>query len=270
MLKSALFLLIWLVSTTSAWAINLQGELTQGSLVRGTIAPGGQVWLNDQALQVSRDGHFAMGFSRDADGPQILRWRLVDGSQNQRALSLSKRQYAIQKIEGLPPKMVSPPAEVLERIKQDNLQVAMARKRTDQRTDFMQSFIWPAEGPISGVYGSQRILNGTPKRPHFGVDVAAAVGTPVYAPANGIVTLWVPDMYYSGGTMIIDHGHAISSTFLHLHASHVKEGDHVQQGQLVAEIGATGRVTGAHLDWRMNWGKVRVDPALLVPPRTTP
>ncbi|MGY0583956.1 MAG: M23 family metallopeptidase, partial [Paraglaciecola chathamensis] len=134
-------------------------------------------------------------------------------------------------------------------------------------TDFSQDFIWPAQGPISGVYGSQRVLNGQPKRPHYGVDVAAPTGTPVYAPADGVVTLFVPDMYYSGGTMIIDHGLGVSSTFLHLSKGLVQVGDNVKQGQLVAEIGATGRVTGAHLDWRMNWMNVRIDPALLVPKR---
>ena len=130
---------------------------------------------------------------------------------------------------------------------------------------FTQSFILPAVGPITGVYGSQRVFNGEPRRPHFGVDVAGPVGTPVVAPADGVVRLYVADMYYSGGTLIIDHGHQVTSTFIHLHKSHVKAGDRVKQGQLIAEIGDTGRVTGAHLDWRINWGKVRVDPQLLVP-----
>ncbi|GAB5378797.1 MAG: M23 family metallopeptidase [Aliiglaciecola sp.] len=260
-------LAMWLFLASAANALELDGEFTQGSLIRGKAPSQTQIWLNDKALKVSQQGYFAFGFGRDAKLQHELKWVDVDGKTQVKDIVLHKRDYQVQRIEGLPPKMVTPPEEVLARIKQDNRQVAQARKMDDDRIDFMQSFIWPSDGPISGVYGSQRVLNGQPKRPHFGVDVAAPVGTPVYAPADGVVTLWVPDMYYSGGTMIIDHGHSISSTFLHLHAGHVKVGDRVKQGQLVAEIGATGRVTGAHLDWRMNWGSERIDPELLVPPR---
>ena len=133
-------------------------------------------------------------------------------------------------------------------------------------TIFLAGFIWPLQGPITGVYGSQRILNGEPRRPHFGVDVAAPTGTPVVAPADAIVTLVHPDMYFSGGTLIMDHGHGLSSTFIHLHKVLVEEGQVVKQGDVVAEVGATGRVTGPHLDWRMNLFTVRIDPELLVPP----
>jgi len=251
----------------SAYALELQGQLTQGSLIRGQTLIGTKIWLNNEVIDVSVDGYFAFGFGRDAKLKHTLKWTTPDGKEQTKILDLVKRTYDIQRIDGLPSKFVSPPKEVTKRIRLDNSQVAKARSLRDQRTDFMQTFIWPAKGPISGVYGSQRVLNDKPKRPHFGVDVAGPVGTPVVAPADGIVTLWVADMYYSGGTMIIDHGFGISSTFLHLEASHVKKGDKVTQGQLVAEIGATGRVTGAHLDWRINWKKQRLDPALLVPPR---
>lgn len=251
----------------AAHAVELRGELTQGSLLRGKLPAGSQVWLNDEPLLITDDGLFVLGFGRDAELSHQLKWQSVDGKVHTKTLTLNKREYDIQRIDGLPPKMVTPPEDVLERIREDNKAVAAARLRDDMRTDFNQRFIWPAEGRISGVYGSQRVLNGEPKRPHFGVDVAGPTGTPVYAPASGLVTLWVPDMYYSGGTMIIDHGLGVSSAFLHLHKSHVKVGDYVQQGDLVAEIGGTGRVTGPHLDWRINWFKERVDPALLVPPR---
>ena len=247
--------------------IQLQGEWTQGSLIRGQVEPGTQVWLNDQALKIADSGHFAFGFGRDAELSHQLKWRDSSGHEYSKALSLSAREYAVQKIEGIPSKYVSPPKEVLARIRKDNQQVGQARKLNDDRIDFTQSFIWPAKGPISGVYGSRRVFNGVAKRPHFGVDVAAPTGTPVYAPADGVVSLFVPDMYYSGGTMLIDHGHGVSSTFLHLSKGHVTTGTVVKQGQLVAEIGATGRVTGAHLDWRINWFKERLDPALLVPKR---
>ncbi|MDO6693416.1 M23 family metallopeptidase [Aliiglaciecola sp. 3_MG-2023] len=267
MLKVVITTLFSLLISVNVIAIELEGELSQGALIRGKAPSGSQVWLDGKALTVSEQGYFVFGFGRDAELKHELSWQAPKQPKQQQDVILKKREYDVQRIEGLPPKMVTPPEDVLARIRLDNQQVAKARSRRDPRVDFMQTFIWPAEGPISGVYGSQRVLNGQPKRPHFGVDVAAPTGTSVYAPADGIVTLWVPDMYYSGGTMIIDHGHGVSSTFLHLHAGHVKVGDIVQQGQLVAEIGATGRVTGAHLDWRMNWQNQRVDPALLVPQR---
>ncbi|MFT5677094.1 MAG: murein DD-endopeptidase MepM/ murein hydrolase activator NlpD [Paraglaciecola sp.] len=256
-----------LTNATLLNALELNGELTQGSLIRGQLEPGSRLWLNEQEVKVADSGHFVFGFGRDAKLKHQLKWRDVQGNDQTESLEISPRQYDTQKIEGIASKYVSPPKEVLERIRQDNQQVAKARKLNDDRIDFSHDFIWPAAGPISGVYGSQRVFNGVPKRPHFGVDVAAPTGTPVYAPADGVISLFVPDMYYSGGTMLIDHGHGVSSTFLHLSKGHVAAGTVVKQGQLVAEIGATGRVTGAHLDWRINWFKERLDPALLVPKR---
>lgn len=265
------FLAIWCFCLLSLVAvaedIKLKGEMTQGSLIRGQVPVGHQVWLNDKPLKISPEGYFVFGFGRDAELSHQLKWIDNQGVEHSQSLQLQARTYDIQKIEGIPSKYVSPPKEVSARIKLDNQQISKARTLDDERTDFYQDFIWPAAGPISGVYGSQRVFNGTPKRPHFGLDVASPVGTAVYAPAAGIVTLFVPDMYYSGGTMIIDHGHGVSSTFLHLSKGHVEAGTKVKQGDLVAEIGATGRVTGAHLDWRINWFKERLDPALLVPKR---
>ena len=250
-----------------AEGIKLKGMMTQGSLIRGEVPAGSQVWLNDKPIKVSTEGYFVFGFGRDAKLTHQLKWRDNKDETHTQVLQLDSRTYKVQKIEGIASKYVSPPKEVTERIRRDNQQVAQARTANDDRTDFKSDFIWPAAGPISGVYGSQRVFNGVPKRPHFGVDVASPTGTSVYAPANGIVTLFVPDMYYSGGTMIIDHGHGVSSTFLHLSKGHVVAGTTVKQGDLVAEIGATGRATGPHLDWRINWFKERLDPALLVPKR---
>jgi murein DD-endopeptidase MepM/ murein hydrolase activator NlpD len=259
---------LWFLTFSAlASELQLKGEMTQGSLIRGQIPVGYQVWLNDTPLRISAAGYFAFGFGRDAQSTQQLKWLDNEGKQHVRSLQLQVRTYNVQKIEGIPSQYVSPPKAVSERIKRDNQQVAKARTLDDERSDFYQDFIWPAAGPISGVYGSQRVFNGIPKRPHFGVDVASPTGTAVYAPADGIVTLFVADMYYSGGTMIIDHGHGVSSTFLHLSKGHVAAGTVIKQGDLVAEIGATGRATGPHLDWRINWFKERLDPALLVPER---
>ena len=264
---SFVVILCFLTFSVFASELQLKGEMTQGSLIRGQVPVGHQVWLNDIPLKISADGYFAFGFGRDAKLTPQIKWLDNKGELHVKLLKLQVRTYNIQKIEGIPSQYVSPPKEVSERIKRDNQLVAIARTLNDDRSDFYQDFIWPAAGPISGVYGSQRVFNGTPKRPHFGVDVASPTGSPVYAPADGIVTLFVADMYYSGGTMIIDHGHGVSSTFLHLSKGHVVAGTSVKQGDLVAEIGATGRATGAHLDWRINWFKERLDPALLVPKR---
>ncbi|WP_239024146.1 M23 family metallopeptidase [Paraglaciecola marina] len=259
------FLLISFNVTASD--VVLKGVLTQGSLIRGQLPAGSQVWLDDKAIKISDGGQFAFGFGRDAALEHQLKWQDKNGLQHSKIITLYKRTYQEQKIEGVASKYVSPSKDVFARIRKDNQQIGNARTNNDDRLDFTQDFIWPAEGPISGVYGSRRVFNGTPKRPHFGLDVAGPTGTPVYAPADGIVTLFEPDMYYSGGTMIIDHGFGVTSTFLHLSKGLVTAGTKVKQGDLVAEIGATGRVTGAHLDWRINWFKERLDPALLVPKR---
>lgn len=245
----------------------LDGEFIQGGLVVGRTLPGSRVWQDDQAVRVSGDGVFLLGFTRDAPAASTLRIVLPGGREFSKSLSVRPREYRIQRIDGLPPGKVTPRRpEDLARIRKDAADAARARKRDDDRQDFLGGFVWPVTGPITGVYGSQRILNGEPRRPHFGVDVAAPTGTPVHAPAAGVVTLAVPDMYFSGGTLIIDHGHRLSSSFLHLSRLHVQVGDRVEQGDLIAEVGATGRVTGAHLDWRMNLRDRRIDPELLVAP----
>ena len=267
MIKLKTLLLGLLCISSALQALELRGELIQGSLLRGELMPGSAVWLNDEPVKVLPDGKFVVGFGRDAKLTQALRWQTPEGEVQTREITLTAREYPTQRIEGVPQAMVTPPKSVLERIKDDNWRVAKARKTSSERTDFAVDFIWPAEGPITGVYGSQRVFNGVPKRPHYGVDVGAPTGTQVIAPAGGKVTLAHPDLYYSGGTIIIDHGLGVNSTFLHLSKLTVKPGDLVEQGQKIGEIGATGRATGPHLDWRINWFSERLDPALLVPPR---
>lgn len=267
MTKFSRWLLVTLCVTSTVHALELKGELTQGSLLRSEVPAGTLVWLDDNPVKVLPDGKFVIGFGRDAAPAHTLRW-LVPGEQEQSTtLTLTAREYPTQRIEGVPQAMVTPPESVLARIKDDNWRVAQARKTSSELSYFANDFIWPAEGPVTGVYGSQRIFNGVPKRPHYGVDVGAPTGTPVVAPVGGVVTLAEPDLYYSGGTIIIDHGLGVNSTFLHLSKLTVKAGDKVTQGQKVGEIGATGRVTGPHLDWRINWFGERLDPALLVPAR---
>lgn len=247
--------------------VAISGQLVQGGLAFGSTHPGSRVFQDGVPLRVSANGDFLLGFTRDAPATSDLRVVMPDGGVVERTLQVAAREYQIQRIDGLPPGKVSPrsPAD-LARIRRDTAAVKEARRRDDDRQDFAGGFVWPVTGPITGVYGSQRILNGEPRRPHFGVDIAAPVGTAVYAPAPGIVTLAEPDMFFSGGTLILDHGYRLSSSFLHLHKLHVRTGDRVERGDLIAEVGATGRVTGAHLDWRMNLRDRRIDPQLLVPP----
>jgi len=259
-------LLMLFIATGQANALELNSPFTQGDIVIGQAIPGTQLVLDGTAVRVSPEGAFVFGFGRDAPPTARLQITFPDGRRETRYLTIQARRYDVQRIDGLPPKKVTPPKKVLARIGRESKQVAQARTEDIAKPYFLSGFRWPVKGRISGVYGSQRILNGEPRRPHYGVDVAAPVGTPVRAPADGIVTLTHPNMYYSGGTLIIDHGHGLSSSFLHLQKIHVKEGQAVKQGDVVATVGATGRVTGAHLDWRMNWFKERVDPTVLVPP----
>ena len=245
----------------------LTGEAIQGGLMVGSTTPGSRVWQDDQPVRVSAQGEFLLGFTRDAPAISALRIDLPNGDVLRETLQVAEREYRVQRVDGLPERKVTPRSpEDLARIRRDAVAVKKARARDEDRQDFLTGFTWPVLGPITGVYGSQRVLNGKPRRPHFGLDVAAPVGTPVRAPAPGIVTLAEPDMFFSGGTLIIDHGHQLTSSFLHLHKLHAEVGERVEQGDIVAEVGATGRVTGAHLDWRMNLRDRRIDPELLVPP----
>jgi murein DD-endopeptidase MepM/ murein hydrolase activator NlpD len=236
------------------------------------VIPGSVVTLDGQPLDVLEDGTFLAGFGRDAAPTSEL---VVEGERPCReTLQVGSRQYNISRVDGVPQKTVTPSAEHLDRIKRERALVVAAKSQRLRRPDLIQGalagFEWPATGRISGVYGSQRIYNGTPKSPHYGVDVAVPTGTPVYAPTAGVVTLAQPDLFYSGGTVILDHGYVLSSSFLHMSALHVAVGQEVRTGDLIGEVGATGRATGPHLDWRMSWRSERVDPQLLVPAMPKP
>lgn len=271
MLRHALLLLGILALLPPAWAdgLRLDGPVEQGGMLVGHAPPGSRVSQDGTTLRVSPEGVFLVGFGRDASPESVVQVVTPDGQTLTRTLQVARREYRVQRIDGLPPRKVTPRPEDMARIRADIAAVRHARDRDDPRTDFLAGFIWPAVGPISGVYGSQRILNGKPRWPHFGVDVAAPVGAPVVAPADGIVTLAAPDMFYSGNTLIVDHGFGLSSSFLHLSRILVREGQRVKRGQKIAEVGASGRVTGAHLDWRMNLRDKRIDPQLLVGPMPT-
>jgi len=265
-LLTFIFVSLSIGSATLCFAeLQLENVPTQSGLLRGHIDQGEQVVYAGQPLKTTPGGIFIIGFGRDVEPQQTLTWIDAAGTPHPYKLSLKQRKYDIQRIDGISKRMMNPSEEDLQRIHQEALQVAKARQHKSDRLNFQETFIWPVIGRISGIYGSQRILNGEPRRPHFGIDIAAVKGTPVIAPAGGVVTLAHQGMFYSGGTMIIDHGYGLSSSFLHLSKILVKVGDQVAQGEVIARVGASGRVTGPHLDWRINWFDQRLDPALLVP-----
>ena len=251
-------------------AVELQGSAIQGNLIFGLADPGSSVLLDGETIAISADGHFVIGFGRDETGTRKLQVTSTDGEIFQKNMPVQAREYAIERVDGLPPATVTPNPSALARIKEDGRMVANARLHREKQAYYANGFVWPAKGRISGVYGSQRVLNGEPRRPHFGLDIAAPEGTDVYAPADGLITMAHPDMYFSGGTIILDHGQGLSSSFLHLSKILVEAGTFVKQGDLIARIGSTGRASGPHLDWRMNWLDRRVNPQPLLGPMDGP
>jgi murein DD-endopeptidase MepM/ murein hydrolase activator NlpD len=246
--------------------LHLEGQLIQGGVVCGQVAPGSAVSLDGRQLRLSADGWFVFGFGRDAAERAELVVRLPEGSVERRTLEVSRRKYRVERVNGLAPREVTPRKEDLARIDADARLVGAAQRRDSDGLGFTQKVAWPVVGRISGVYGSQRILNGTPRAPHRGLDIAAAPGTPVGAMASGVVSLAEPGMYFTGGTVMIDHGHGLHSIYAHLRDVLVEAGEDVAQGAIVGTVGSTGRAAGPHLHWGVYWFGKAVDPALLVGP----
>ena len=253
-----------LLTTASQAEIKLSGEISQGGLVIGQAPLNSTVKLNDKVLPLTANGDFVFGFSRDDKTSYQLSVVTANGKQEIKNITPKKRDYNEQRIEGIKKSIMQPNPKAVARAAQDRKQVKAARTVFSESNAFAQGFIAPIDGVITGVYGSRRIYNGVPKYPHYGLDYAGKTGDPVKAPADGKVLLFVPDMFYSGGTMIIDHGHGVSSTFLHLSKSYVKAGAMVKQGDVIAAVGSSGRATGPHLDWRINWFDTKIDPALVL------
>jgi hypothetical protein len=246
--------------------LKIEGRLTQGGMAWGHVTPGAKVRFLKRDVRVGENGLFVIGFGRDFGPVADVVVTAPDGTRVSHVLNIKKRRYKIQRIDGLPKKMVSPGPKALKRIRRDNKLIGVARSHDTPEAHFARGFAWPVIGPISGVYGSQRVLNGEPRRPHFGVDVAMPTGTPVGAAASGTVVLAEKDLYFTGGTVSIDHGHGVTSLYMHLNSVTTRVGAAVAQGDQIGTIGKTGRATGAHLDWRINWFNQKIDPQLLVPP----
>jgi murein DD-endopeptidase MepM/ murein hydrolase activator NlpD len=256
----------WSAGVAQAEPLDLGGSFVQGGLVRGQVPPGSDVRFAGRKLLLDPEGRFLLGFGRDAASGESLTVRYPDGSRATRRLEIARRDYQIQRINGLPPRQVSPKAEDLVKIRAEARLIEVARQRDSAEPGVAVAFVWPATGPISGVFGSQRILNGEARTPHRGVDIAAPAGTPVGAMAAGVVTVAAPDMYFTGNTVMIDHGYGLHSIYAHLGELAVTVGQTVRQGEPVGRVGATGRVTGPHLHWGVYWFDEALDPALLVGP----
>ncbi len=239
-------------------------QVQQGSMVLGRVPPGSQVSHAGRSLGVTDYGTVVFGIGRDASGASQVEITSPDGQRRTVDIQVTPRDFPVERINGVPPKTVSPPPEIAERIRREQAGVSQARQRDERIPDFAEHFIWPVKGRISGRFGNQRVYNGTPGSAHSGMDIAAATGTLVKAPAGGIVTFANPDLYLTGGTVLLDHGYGISSNFLHLSKLDVKVGDRVAQGDVIGEVGATGRATGPHLHWGMNWFDTRIDPLLVL------
>ena len=262
---SLLFVLFMGMAAAETPSLELHGQLTQGGVIRAQTTAGSKVYLDGRLLQISEKGDFIFGLTADAPKQVQLTVHTPDGRLIEENLKITRRNYEVQRIDGLEPSKVNPPAEVYERIAKEVKMISKIRDISSPNLDAFDEFVWPVEGMITGVYGSRRILNGQPRSPHYGVDIACPEGTEIKAPAGGIVRM-IEDMYFSGITMVIDHGYGLSSTFLHLSKVRVAVNERVEQGQIIAEVGATGRVTGPHLDWRINWFERRLDPQSIAQP----
>ena len=262
MLRIILFLLIFVPSC--AFALSFEGKFVQGHFIIGKTQPATEIWIDKKQVKVTKDGYFVFGIGRDRKYDIVITSK-QDGKKTKIVKKIQKRQYKIQRIDGLPEKKVTPPKEVYERIKRENRLISNARAIDSNLTFFKNKFINPLENSIvTGVYGSQRILNGKPKWPHYGIDFAAKEGTKIKAMLSGTATLVETDLFYTGGTLIFDHGHGISTLYMHMKKINVKKGQKVKRGDIIGTVGSTGRSTGPHLDVRLNWFGTRLDPAVVL------
>jgi len=257
-MKKILILLFFFLSN-NVLAVEFQGKFIQGHFIIGKTEPNTKVLIGKKEVKVSKNGYFVFGIDRDRKF-DVLITKILNGNKEKIIKKVFKRKYKIQRIDGLDESKVTPPEEVYKRIKEENNRIGEARAINSDLVFFKDKFIMPVEGITTGVYGSQRILNGKPKWPHYGIDIAAKQGTNIKSSGTGVVTMAEDDLYYTGGTIIMDHGHGISTIYSHLETVIVSVGDKINQGDIIGTVGSTGRSTGPHLDFRINWFQTRLDP----------
>ena len=258
-MKKILILLLFFLSN-NVLAVEFQGKFMQGHFIIGKTEPDTKVLINEKEVRVTNDGYFVFGIGRDRKYNIVITLN-KDGDRQKIVKKVFKRKYNIQRIDGLPEEKVTPPEKVYARIKKENKLIGSARNIDSNLTHFKNKFTVPVENTIiTGVYGSQRILNGKPKRPHYGLDFAADEGAKIKAMLDGTVTLAETGLYYTGGTLMFDHGHGISTLYMHMQKIFVKKGQKIKQGDVIGTVGSTGRATGAHLDVRLNWFQTKLDP----------
>lgn len=261
---------LWTVIPTGAASaepgLSTTGHFVPGGLITGRTEPGNIVTRDGSRVVVSDGGYFLVGLGRNARGVTVINIEDATGATSTFSFDIEEREYDTQRIDGLPTNQVSPNPETLERIAAENALIKEARRRTSADTGFLSGFMWPVVGRISGVFGSQRILNGEPRNPHNGVDIAAPTGTPVLAMADGYVSLVHQDMFYTGKTVILDHGHGLTSIYIHMSDIAVQEGEHLSKGDRIGAVGQTGRATGPHLHWGITLQSTHLDPVLVAGP----
>ena len=256
---SRIFFVIIFFTTTQINAIEFKGKFLQGHYIIGITDPSAKIIIDKKNVKVSSDGYFVFGIDRDRKFDLVIT-KITNGKKEKIVKKILKRKYNIQRIDGLEESKVTPPESVYKRIREENNKIGEARAINSDLSFFKNQFIMPVEGIISGVYGSQRILNGKPRWPHYGIDIAAKKGTLIKSSGSGVVTMAEDDLYYTGGTIIMDHGHGISTIYSHLETVIVSIGDKIKKGDIIGTVGSTGRSTGPHLDFRLNWFQTRLDP----------
>ena len=264
-MKKIIFLLFWyiLLISKNSYSIDFEGKFMQGHFIIGKTEIKSKIFIDKKEVKVSQDGFFVFGIDRDRKFDLVVT-KILNGNQKKIIKKIYKRKYQIQRIDGLDEKKVTPPEEVYNRIKEENNRIGKARAINSDLEFFKSQFIMPIKGIVTGVYGSQRVLNGKPKWPHYGIDIAAEKGTKIKSSGSGIVTMAEDDLYYTGGTIIMDHGHGISTIYSHLEKVMVNVGDEIKQGEIIGTVGSTGRSTGPHLDFRVNWFQTRLDPMTIL------
>jgi len=249
--------------TNQVYALELKGTFEQGSLIIGKTNPSNEIYVDQKKLKVSKEGYFVFGISRDRKKNIIISIG-EDNKASQVIKSVKSRKFKVQKIDGLPKRKVSPNDEDMKRIRKEGKLIAKEKNVNSDLSFFFKDFIRPVDGITTGVFGSQRVLNGKPRRPHYGIDIAAAKGTKIKNSNSGNVLLAANNLFFTGGTIVIEHGHGLISIYSHLDKIFVKKGDFVKKGELIATVGSTGRSTGPHLDFRLYCRNIPVDPDLVI------